>query len=534
MGSCHLNLYNIYKKCLIVFILFTFSSISEASRTQKPLRRPPWRHNAIYQHLLQTLETQKLQKLRLKSLANARRYLTNSPDVDHSPFRPHLESRLSTSSSHSFSENSRRLKSDCVNALLTFELPLVFKKVGASNIEINEKKDAREDTENSRFLHYDLSFPVNGQIKNIHLRIGRSAPNDRFHSTQAFKRLKDIFGDLPERVFSLVDGLLIEYEVDIEHDFLGKTEWNESQENNIIIYYQYSLHQKNDQVQGLSHAKETMLHELGHVTALHEYRYKSKYGIPKPDQRWLDAIVADSISVSQYGDTAIGEDFAEAMQLYIMINGGLYYPNLAGRYSHRFAILDEIMGLTPSQRKEIIEINNLFEIQTNDLLRRFGLPTADFMSNTPEHVEDLWLLSENDLSLKEMLTEILRYFWRNNFDGLRISKALADKLHILQRKRTLNSNSIENRLTREILENIWVDDTIPEFIVETVHLFDTLSISEMEYRIHILEQASQIFTEKESPITFEQALKEARLLMRGPISYHTGHNHQMALNNPKP
>ena len=76
-------------------------------------------------------------------------------------------------------------------------------------------------------------------------------------------------------------------------------------------------------------------------------------------QRWKDAILADGHSVSQYGDTKLEEDFAEAMMIYMESNGGLYHPLFLDRFPHRFAILDEVMGVEPFQRSQINEESHL-------------------------------------------------------------------------------------------------------------------------------------------------------------------------------
>ena len=506
MNICHLNIYT-HKKYLVL-ILFIFSLTSEALQAEKPLRRPPWRQNVTHQNLLQALDPtqQHLQRLKLKDLPNNRaRFLITLPHLRH--FRPNsIPKQFLTRQFDPYVRNTSQ--SDCIKTLSnTPEIPHALRKVGASNIEINEREHISKNTNQSRFLHYDLSFPVNGQTKHIYLRLGKPIIYDVFYTAQVLERLRDIFGYLPERALVLVDSIFIEYKIRAKRPLLGTTEVNRLHKNNISIYYQYPSNRgSSDQIQGLSHAEETMLHELAHVIEVHQNRYTSKYGIPESNPKWLEAIAKDSTSVSKYGDDATGEDFAEAMQLYMMTNGGLYYPEVVRKYAHRFAISDEIMGVDPLERKKISEINQLFEVQSNDLLRKFGLPISAFLRDTPEHVGDLWKLKQ-DISLEEKMTETLMHFWRHNPNGLRISKILADKIHTLQKERSLHPNSIENRLTKKVLECIWIDNYIPEFIIETIYLINTLSTSEMEYRLYILEQAGKIFHEKYY-ISFEQALEE--------------------------
>ena len=327
----------------------------------------------------------------------------------------------------------------------------------------------------------------------------------------------------------------------------------------IIIYHHNDDQTQGDHIKGLYHTKRTMQHELGHIMAIH------KYGRLKPDEKWLKAIAADNTSVSRYGDTTTAEDdFAEAMQLYMMTNGGLYHPEVVRKYAHRFAILDEIMELSPFQRNQINSLNHF----ANDLLGRFGLPTDEFIGEhlIIEFMEDLSFLLNDDFNLMTtlieklrsskqqnpnikftksldslledgfsselMLTGNLRNFWRRNPYGIKTLKVLADKLHNPKRNKSLGTNSlgtnslgtnsIENHLTRQILGALLIIGTnnIPEFITETIHLFDTLSVFEMEHRSHILKQAFNLI-ESNNSITFEQALKEAKLLIRQPTPYHT-------------
>ena len=426
------------------------------------------------------------------------------------------------------------------NALSTFTLPQIFKKVGASNIEIKrdqitpliyeEEPNTLGEPTRLYYRTYNMSFPVNGQTKNIRLRIGGLLDKEivLFDDIEVLRKLKNIFGNLPAETLSLVDVIFIKHKPSLPNteEFSdskkigGQSGQNELQEDYIIIYfelpqdhsvYRDSPNPEDIMLQGLYHAEATMSHELGHVIDIHKNGLMSKYKIPELNTRWLNAIAADGTSVSQYGDKEPAEDFAETTGLYIMTNAGLYYSSLTRRYAHRFAILDEIMGLTPLQRRKIIEINNLFEIQTNDLLQKFNLPTNDFrFQNVPHDVSEFFQSLLEGISLEATLTENLRDSWRHNYDNLRISMILADKIHTLQKERSLGFNSIENRLVRQILGTIATSD-IPEFVIITIHLFDTLPEFMMEYSLHILEEANKAFHEKEYP-TFEQALEEVMKL----------------------
>ena len=207
------------------------------------------------------------------------------------------------------------------------------------------------------------------------------------------------------------------------------------------------------------------------------------------------------------------EDFAEAFELYIKTDGGIAYPHIARTYTHRFTILDEIMGVTPSERKEINKINELFEIQTNALLEKFGLPTSEIL---PKLISPEEYIMSAISDFRGEISESLKNFWREYPHHIEISRVLADKIQTLKESRSLDPSSFENLLSQiqnYILKyRFWInddgDEKIPEFITETVYYLDTLPISEIEYRLRILEQIEEIFSEDRGIATFEQALKE--------------------------
>ena len=420
------------------------------------------------------------------------------------------------------------------NALDTFTLPNAFKKVGISNLHIEEGHitqvyEEQLDTPRTYmklyYVSYNVSFSLDGKTKNIHLRVG-GLPSDELiflNDIEVLKMLKNIFSRLSKRALSFADIIYIKQNPPLikdpdDHRVIGgQSGRNNSQEDYIIIYFGLFQNHPTDKkgldlgdamLQGLYHAEMTISHELGHVIARYIYNNETA----TPDQEWQNAISADNTSVSKYGNEKIEEDFAETMQLYLMTSGGLYYPNVTRRYTHRFSALDKSMGVTPSQRRKIIEINNLFEIQNNDLLRKFNLSTSDFrFQGVPNDVSELFQNSSETPILEVRFTEGFRDSWRHSHENLRISEILANKIHALQKERSLDPNSIENRLTRQILEFIRINK-IPEFIINTIYSFGTLSISQMEYRLHVITKAHSIFYERfrtNQQITIEEAFKEA-------------------------
>lgn len=83
-------------------------------------------------------------------------------------------------------------------------------------------------------------------------------------------------------------------------------------------------------------------HEYGHLLAFSIY----KSMVPLQ----YDGFIDDQNSVSKYGDTNVGEDFAEAMSVYLTEDGDFSWKGSRKKFPNRFRIIDEIMGMA-SQRK---------------------------------------------------------------------------------------------------------------------------------------------------------------------------------------
>lgn len=84
-----------------------------------------------------------------------------------------------------------------------------------------------------------------------------------------------------------------------------------------------------------SELNNTTAHEVGHVVS-----YQAELTDTTLWSQWEQAMADDLIGISRYGFTNRGEDFAEAYVLYL--SGGRSDESSRQRYSHRFAILDEI------------------------------------------------------------------------------------------------------------------------------------------------------------------------------------------------
>ena len=267
-----------------------------------------------------------------------------------------------------------------------------------------------------------------------------------------------------------------------------------------------------------SYLKYRMRHKLGYVMAYH------RYGQLTPDQDWRNAISADNKSVSQYGDTHITRDFAEAMAVYLSTNAGLNYPDIVESYKNRFAILDEVIGLDPSERDRITEGNRLLVEQTDELKRLLQLMGI---------IDDEGVVVYQNIP-KEEVEDLLSKSKMPNPNKMRILRDLGNKVLALKEKGQLNLTSAGTSSVRENLVRklVWPgldfvpenEAETPEFITETVNLLDTLSDFEIERRLSIFDEtiALMIRMEEDDPsvsdqepyVLFERALREVQSMSK--------------------
>ena len=111
----------------------------------------------------------------------------------------------------------------------------------------------------------------------------------------------------------------------------------------------------------------TLAHELGHVLQHTRYaiptvsKLKDTEGTIEQLDRmispkgWPEAIKKDGTSISEYGDTRLVEDFAEAMRVYIQTDGGAKDPQALRNFANRFEILDELMQASMTERKSLFD-----------------------------------------------------------------------------------------------------------------------------------------------------------------------------------
>ena len=112
--------------------------------------------------------------------------------------------------------------------------------------------------------------------------------------------------------------------------------------------------------------KKNLAHELGHVLQNTQYSFptmtkvikfaESEEDMPNQVDRmkipkdWPEAVEKDNTHVSEYGDTALSEDFAEVMRVYIQTDGGAKDPQILEDLSNRFEILDRLMKTSMRNR----------------------------------------------------------------------------------------------------------------------------------------------------------------------------------------
>lgn len=91
------------------------------------------------------------------------------------------------------------------------------------------------------------------------------------------------------------------------------------------------------------HLAMSLLHESGHAWSFERWGTDTTAPAWKP---WADAVEADVVRVSTYGNAHLSEDVAEATALYQSIRGTPLFEEYRALYPARFAILDRELGGT--------------------------------------------------------------------------------------------------------------------------------------------------------------------------------------------
>lgn len=245
----------------------------------------------------------------------------------------------------------------CLRVLNSFELPNALQRIGASHIQITNKNQRNIPLGAYDFDMFEFSFPVDERVYRLPIRIERPGMMtnriDEVSNQVVLERLKDIVGKLPKGAFQKKFSLIIHRRNKYEQLYGKSIRANVNEANNEINFYP---------IVGLLTAEEydplealrTMRHELGHIMDSQLLLYSDQPSMSISNSwRWENAIKADGYSVSDYGDTRLEEDFAEAMMIYLESNGGLDVPFLLNKFPHRFAILDRVIGVTRDERSQI-------------------------------------------------------------------------------------------------------------------------------------------------------------------------------------
>ena len=159
---------------------------------------------------------------------------------------------------------------------------------------------------------------------------------------KALAKLRDVMENMPR---SAVEGLK---EIRINATREARHTWNSgiaatADTHRVIDFYPAGFRTFRSEV------SETMAHELGHVVAIHKTGRFDLRG------RAEAAKTADKTKVSAYGETSFTEDFAEAMRVYVASGGGVGDPAALRRFSNRFALIDDLLGVDTAARLAIAE-----------------------------------------------------------------------------------------------------------------------------------------------------------------------------------
>ena len=242
---------------------------------------------------------------------------------------------------------------------LQFDLPEPLKKVGVSNIKVRNGLNRYHPALTDQFNLYEFYFYIREQLYEIEVAIERNLEPSLGTSDQVvLERLRQVLGELPTGIFQKNFSLVINrtQRIDKNGEFvLGEVTWTGRR---IDLYSDVGLFTPPNRTQPNEYPFAVILNimarELGHVIDMELDSSQVSFSISH-SQKWKDAILADGHRVPEEGDTRLEEDFAMVMMAYVWSDGGLYYPEFLNGFSNRFAILDEVMGVTPLQRSQINE-----------------------------------------------------------------------------------------------------------------------------------------------------------------------------------
>ena len=165
---------------------------------------------------------------------------------------------------------------------------------------------------------------------------------------------------LPEKHIESVKQFRVNMEPDIHDLARGGTALATANREGIIDIYPAGFNAASS-----ADVLKTTRHEIGHTIAVKLWKSF------EPPAEWIEAINADNVSVSTYGDTGSVEDFAEAVMIYLSSDAGKKTASYRKTYEHRFAYLDKLFEAHPEKlgplRKLIID-SDLAKLR-HDLVR---------------------------------------------------------------------------------------------------------------------------------------------------------------------
>ena len=114
-----------------------------------------------------------------------------------------------------------------------------------------------------------------------------------------------------------------------------------------------------------AHVIHQVKHAIGHIV------HNRQHDQSTFNENWYNAVSADGdrFQVQSRSAYNLEENFANFMREYLDTRAGLDDPRAVRMYAHRFAILDEAVGLDPSERDRITRRNTLLEEKMPEIKR---------------------------------------------------------------------------------------------------------------------------------------------------------------------
>ena len=190
--------------------------------------------------------------------------------------------------------------------------------------------------------HYRITFTYNDALKESYLII--AATSQGHQNLDELKTMESVLKKLPSVILQKVDRIKV-YSPSFDWPVWVMAGASPSRGGGYIFIPPPKILKRQNSL-----LLQTFQHEFGHIMAF--THYGSIDGIP--DQHWLKAIEADGNDISPQGREDLGEDFAEAMRVYLATEGGLQDPYQRQIFHHRFKILDQILKVDTRQLDKLV------------------------------------------------------------------------------------------------------------------------------------------------------------------------------------